>query len=61
MGILVNQNKLYSLDDETLAYIQSIPKKERSKTVREALKLHKFQHRVEKNTINQQLKVKLIG
>lgn len=58
---MVNQNKLYSLDDETLAYIQSIPKNDRSKTVREALKLHKYRHRDEKTIENQQIKVKRIG
>lgn len=58
---MVNQNKLYSLDDETLAYIESIPKSERSRTVRDALKLHKYQHRIEKNTINPEIKVKRLG
>ena len=58
---MVNQNRLYSLDDETLAYMESIPKNKRSKTIREALKLHKYQHRVEKTTINPQIKVKIIA
>ena len=58
---MVNQNKLYSLDEETLAYIESIPKKERSKTVRDALKLHKYRHRDEKITNNLQIKVKRIA
>ena len=58
---MVNQNKLYSLDDETLAYMESIPKNKRSKTIREALKLHKYQHRVEKTITNPQIKVRTIG
>ena len=62
--ILVNQNKLYSLDDETLAYIQTVPKNKRSQTVREALKLHKLQHREKKDMKNipkPQAEVKIIG
>ena len=43
------KNKLYSLDDETLSYIETIPKNKRSQVVREGLKLHKFQHREQKN------------
>lgn len=62
---MVNHSKLYSLDNETLDYIESIPKKERSKTVREALKLHKYRHRDEKIIQNEQeikkIKVKIIG
>lgn len=58
---MVNQSKLYSLDSETLEYIQSIPKNERSKTVRDALKLHKYRHRDEKITENPEIKVKRIG
>ena len=58
---MVNHSKLYSLDDETLAYIESIPRNDKSKTVREALILHKFQHRVEKITENPQIKVKRIS
>ena len=58
---MTTKSKLFSLDDETNAYVETIPKNKRSAAIREALKLHKFQHRVEKNTINQQIKVKLVG
>ena len=64
MNLMVNQNKLYSLDDETLAYIETIPKNKRSKTVREALKLHKLQHREQKNIKNAEkpkAEVRIIG
>lgn len=60
----MNHSKLYSLDDESLNYMESIPKNKRSQTVREALKLHKFQHREqkkEKNSSELKLKVNLIG
>ena len=58
--IMVNQNKLYSLDADTLAYINTIPKNKRSQTVRDALKLHKLQHReIKKEKI--QAEVRIIG
>ena len=56
---MVNQNKLYSLDDETLAYIQTIPKNKRSQTVREGLKLHKLQHREQKPQTQPKIEVRL--
>lgn len=61
---MVNQNKLYSLDDETLAYIETIPKNKRSKTVRDALKLHKLQHGIKNNekiTENKKIGVRIIA
>ena len=60
---MVNQNKLYSLDDETLAYIETIPKNKRSQTVREGLKLHKLQHRENKvkNIEKPRAEVRIIG
>ena len=61
MVIMTTKSKLFSLDEETNAYVETIPKNKRSAAIREALKLHKFQHRVEKNTINPQIKVKYIG
>ncbi len=57
----MTKSKLYSLDNETLDYIESIPKSERSKTVREALLLHKFKHREEKPQENPQIRIKRIG
>lgn len=56
---MVNRSKLYSLDDEALNYLETIPKNLRSQTVREALKLHKFQHRERKEEKPQELKIKV--
>ena len=56
---MVTKSRLFSLDDESNGYIESIPKQNRSQVVREGLKLHKFQHRIEKNTQTPQIKVKL--
>lgn len=56
---MVTKNRLFSLDDEALSYIETIPKNKRSQTIREGLKLHKFKHRIEKNEEKPQIKVKL--
>ena len=56
---MVNKIVNYSLDEETLDYLKSMPARERSKTVREALKLHKHQHRNENNSIIPKIQVKI--
>ena len=58
---MATKSRLFSLDDEANGYIESVPKQERSQVVREGLKLHKFQHRVVKNTKKPQAEVKIIG
>lgn len=58
---MATKSKLFSLDDETNQYIETIPKNKRSATIREALLLHKFQHRQEKTAQNPQIKVRRIG
>ena len=54
-------NKLYTLDAETLAYIETIPKSKRSLTVREGLILHKYKHRNEIKEEIKKIKVRIIG
>ena len=56
---MVTKNRLFSLDEESIEYINSIPRNKRSQTIREGLKLHKFQHRTVKNITNPQIKVKI--
>ena len=58
---MARQNKLYTLDNETLAYIESIPKSKRSQTVREGLILHKYRHRTEIKEEIKKIKVRIIG
>ena len=61
---MTNKSMLFSLDYDTIEYIESIPKTKRSLVVREALELHKFRHRQpkdEKTTQKKELGVKLIG
>ena len=57
---MVKQNKLYTLDNETLSYMETIPKSKRSQTVREAIILHKFRHREIKEEIKK-IQVRIIG
>ena len=60
---MTTKSKLFSLDEESNAYVETIPKNKRSAAIREALKLHKFQHREikpEKIIENRKLKVKII-
>ena len=54
------KSKLFSLDEESNNYIETIPKNKRSAAIREALLLHKFQHR-EKPQENPQIRIKRIG
>lgn len=56
---MVTKSRLFSLDDDSNSYIESIPKQERSQVVREGLKLHKFKHREEKNADIPKIEVKL--
>ena len=58
---MTTKSRLFSLDDESNGYIETIPKQERSQVVREGLKLHKFQHRAVKNTKKPEAEVKIIG
>jgi len=38
---MATKNRLFSLDEEAIDYIEAIPKNKRSETIRESLKLHK--------------------
>jgi len=61
---MVSKSRLFSLDEESNGYIETIPKQARSQVVREGLKLHKFQHRDKKdvkNTEKPKAEVKIIG
>jgi hypothetical protein len=58
---MAKQNKLYTLDNETLNYMETIPKSKRSQTVREAIILHKFRHRQEIKEEIKKIKVRIIG
>ena len=42
---MTNKSMLFSLDYDSLEYLESIPKTKRSLVVREALELHKYRHR----------------
>jgi len=44
------RNKIFSLDNEACEYIETIVKSKRSETIRQALKLHKKQNGIVKNT-----------
>ena len=57
---MVNKPVTYSFDIETIEYLNTIPKNERSKTIREALKLYKFQHRAA-NYVKPKAEVKIIA
>lgn len=58
---MVTKSRLFSLDDDSNNYIESIPKQERSQVVREGLKLHKFQHRKKELKEKPQAEVRIIG
>ena len=58
---MTKTNKLYTLDAETLAYIETIAKSKRSQTVREGLLLHKYKHRQEIKEEIKKIKVRIIG
>ena len=56
---MTNKSMLFSLDFDSLEYLETIPKTKRSLVVREALELHKYRHRPVNNTENAKIKVKL--
>ena len=59
---MANYNKLFSLDKDTLEFIESVPKMERSKVVRESIKMYKNNKKEsEKPQIPQKPRVKIIG